>query len=99
MLQKIRWFFLLVGGTIVLLLLLWNSSAVTVSFPFFAERQLPLSILLLATFAIGSAFGAIVTGWTLHRRHKAVAKAEATKKRQKTSNPPTASATPSTVSH
>tara|TARA_R110002049_G_scaffold309268_1_gene519592 strand:+ start:125154 stop:125474 length:321 start_codon:yes stop_codon:yes gene_type:complete len=80
MLQKIRWFFLLVGVTIVLLLLLWNSSAVTVKFPFVAERQLPLSILLFTTSSLSFVFGAIVTGWMLRRRHKAAAKAEAAKK-------------------
>ena len=99
MLQKIRWFFLLVAVTIVLLLLLWNASAVTVRFPFVAERQLPLSILLFATSAIGFVFGAIVTGTMLRRRHKAAAKtkAESTKVENSSSNstdiPTTAEAT------
>ena len=80
MLQKIRWFFLLVGLTFVLLLMWGNSSPVTVKFPFVADQQLPLSILIFTTSAASFVFGAIVTGWMLRRRHKAAAKAEAAEK-------------------
>jgi uncharacterized integral membrane protein len=79
MMQKIRWFFLLIGITLVLLLLLWNSSAVTVKFPFVAELQLPLSILLFTTSLLSFILGAIMTGWSMRRRYKAAAKAEAAK--------------------
>ena len=77
MLQKIRWFFLLVGLTFVLLLMWGNSSPVTVKFPFVADQQLPLSILIFTTSAASFVLGAIVTGWMLRRRHKSAAKAEA----------------------
>lgn len=79
MLQKIRWFFLLGGLTLVLLVLLWNSSPVPVKFPFVVERQLPLSILLFTSSSLSFVLGAILTGWSMRRRYKAAAKAEAEK--------------------
>jgi uncharacterized integral membrane protein len=74
MIQKIRWFVLLLGITLVLLLSLWNSAPVTLQFPFLADRQLPLSVLIFTTFAIGFLFGALMTGWMLHRRKKQASK-------------------------
>ena len=74
--QKIRWFFLLFALLIVLLLMLWNSAPVTLSFPLMSDRAVPLSILLLSTSVAGFFCGAVVTGWMLRRRHKATNKAE-----------------------
>ena len=77
MLQKIRWFFLLVAVIAVSLLLWGNSSAVTVNIPFITELQLPLSILLITTSLLSFVVGSLVTGWMLRRHHKAASKPKA----------------------
>ncbi len=79
MMQRIRWFLLLFGIVVVLVLSLYNSEIITVQIPFAEDRDLPLSMLLLATSAISFVFGAIMTGWMLRGRRKAVAAKERAK--------------------
>ena len=80
MLQKIRWFFLLVAVIVIALLMWANSSAVTVNIPFITTLQLPLSILLITTSLLSFVVGSLVTGWMLRRRHQAAGKPSASSK-------------------
>jgi len=75
MLQKIRWFFLLGGITIVVIIAFQNSRSVELDLLFF-KGEYPLTMLLLASSAASFVFGALTTGWMLRSRSKAaVAKA------------------------
>ena len=65
MMQRIRWFLLLTGIVVVLVLSLWNTENVTIKIPFFEDHELPLAMLLLATAASSFVFGALMTGWML----------------------------------
>ena len=86
MMQRIRWFLLLLGIVIVLVLSLSNSTPTPIKIPFAGTWELPLSMLLLATSGISFVFGAIMTGWMLRGRRKATAtkKRDAAEKSQAT---------------
>ncbi|TWT80673.1 hypothetical protein CA13_21190 [Planctomycetes bacterium CA13] len=68
MMQKIRWFLLVLGVTVALVTALWNNGPVTINFPFF-HRELPLSLLILTSVACGFLLGAMTT-YSMLRSHK-----------------------------
>lgn len=72
MLHKIRWFFLLAGITLVVIIAFQNSRSVELDLLFF-QGEYPLTMLLLATSAASFVFGALTTGWMLRSRSKAAA--------------------------
>jgi uncharacterized integral membrane protein len=76
--QKIRWFLLIVGIFLSLLLSLQNSVNTSVNFLWF-DAELPLSVLLLATTGAGFLFGALMTASMLRSRAKKKAAAEVAK--------------------
>ena len=69
MLQKIRWFLLLVGILVVVIIAVQNSRSVEIDLLFF-RGQYPLTLLLLGTSAASFAFGALMTAWMLRSRSK-----------------------------
>ena len=73
MMQRIRWVLLLLGIVIVMVLLFYNSDEVPVKLPLVEDRELPLSVLLMATTAIGFLLGAVMTARMLRSRNKAAA--------------------------
>lgn len=97
MMQRIRWFLLLFGIVVVLVLSLYNSEVITVQIPFAEDRELPLSMLLLATSAISFVFGAIMTGWMLRGRRKAVAAKERAKEEKVQAESASSSTEPASV--
>ena len=76
MMQRIRWVLLLLGIVIVMVLLFYNSDEVPVKLPLVEDRELPLSVLLMATTAIGFLLGAVMTARMLRSRNKAAAAKE-----------------------
>lgn len=87
MMQRIRWFLLLLGIVVALVLSLYNSDVTSIKIPFAGEWELPLSMLLLTTSAISFVFGAIMTGWMLRSRRKATAAKEREAAKQEASAP------------
>ncbi len=81
--QKIRWFFLILAIAITLAAMLQNNQETEISL-FWLERTIPLSILLLASTAIGFLFGSIMTASMLRSRRK---KREAAAKQTKPEKP------------
>lgn len=77
MMQRIRWFLLILGIVVLLVFSLANRDPVSVEMPFVFNADLPLSMLLLVTSAIGFILGSVMTAWMLHRNRKATEKAEA----------------------
>ncbi len=69
MLQKIRWFLLIIGVLVVLTIALQNDQPVPLELLFF-RRELPLTLLLLATSGASFVFGALTTVWMLRTRSK-----------------------------
>ncbi len=70
MMQRIRWFLLILGIIVLLVLGLANQTSVPVKMPLVFEAELPLSMLLAATAAISFVLGALMTGWMLRHRGK-----------------------------
>lgn len=70
MLQKIRWFFLLVGLSLIVILAFQNSRRVELELLFF-RGEYPLTILLLGCSAASFVLGALTTGWMLRNRGRA----------------------------
>jgi len=79
MMQKIRWF-LLILIIALLLTAIWQNGDPTVIKLLNLEQEVPLSVLLISTIAIGFLFGALTTATMLRRgrRSKSPAKAEKT---------------------
>lgn len=67
MLQKIRWFFLLVGILLVVTIAFQNSHTVELDLLFFRGKY-PLTLLLLGTSAASFVLGALMTGWMFRSR-------------------------------
>ena len=74
MLQKIRWFFLLVGVSLIVILAFQNSRRVELDLLFFSGEY-PLTILLLGCSAASFILGALTTGWMLRNRGRAAKQA------------------------
>lgn len=72
MVQKIRWFFLLVGVLLIVIIAFQNSQSVKLNLLFF-RGQYPLTLLLLGTSAASFVLGALMTGRMLRSRSKASA--------------------------
>ena len=79
MMQRIRWFLLIVTIVVVVVFSFYNTENVTVKLPILEDHDLPLALLLIVTAAIGFVFGAIMTGWMLRGSSKSK-KVEAPKK-------------------
>ena len=75
MMQRIRWFLLVLGIIVLLVLGLANQTSVPVKMPLIFEAELPLSMLLVATSGISFVFGALMTGWMLRGRKEKTEKA------------------------
>lgn len=84
--QKIRWFFLIVGILLALLMGWQNTQNVDIRL-LWITHSLPLSVLLLSFTAIGFLFGALMTAAMLHRRR-------ATEKKRKKAVPGPAAPAP-----
>lgn len=69
MLQKIRWFLLLVGVLLIVVIALQNSRSVELELLFF-RGQYPLTLLLLGCSAASFVLGALTTGWMLRNRSR-----------------------------
>jgi uncharacterized integral membrane protein len=69
MLQKIRWFLLLVGVLLIVIIALQNSRSVELELLFF-RGQYPLTLLLLGCSAASFVLGALTTGWMLRNRSR-----------------------------
>lgn len=67
--QKIRWFFLIIGIVLMLALALQNNDPVEIRL-LWLEQSLPLSVFLLATGGVGFLFGALMTVSMLRNRSK-----------------------------
>ncbi len=80
MLQKIRWFFLLVGVSVIVILAFQNSRRVELDLLFF-RGEYPLTILLLGCSAASFVLGALTTWWMFRNRGRAAK--QATKKSPK----------------
>lgn len=65
--QKIRWFFLIVGIILALAMALQNNELTDIKL-LWLSRQLPLSVLLVVASAIGFLFGALITALMLRSR-------------------------------
>lgn len=92
MMQRIRWFLLVLGIIVLLVLGLANRNSVPVKFPLVFEAELPLSMLLAATAGISFVCGAVMTGWMLRSHGKdSGKKADPKPKAADTSTPETAS--------
>ena len=74
MMQRIRWFLLLLGIIVLLVLSLANKDPVPVKVPLVFETEMPLSMLLIATSAMSFVLGALMTGWMLRNRGKGESK-------------------------
>ncbi len=83
--QKIRWFFLILAVVVVLLVILQNNETTKIALLWFTQ-ELPLSVLLLSTTAIGFLFGAWTTASML-RRHRKAKEAAAKKTEPPTESP------------
>ena len=68
MMQRIRWFLVVLGIIVLLVLGLANQTSVPVKMPLIFEVELPLSMLLVTTSGISFVFGALMTGWMLRGR-------------------------------
>ena len=79
MLQKIRWFLLLVGILVVVIIAVQNSRSVEIDLLFFRGTY-PLTLLLLGTSAASFLFGALMTGWMLRSRGRPGGPAKGKKK-------------------
>ncbi|MEM6979580.1 MAG: lipopolysaccharide assembly protein LapA domain-containing protein [Planctomycetota bacterium] len=99
MLQKLRWFVILTGLCVVLVVAFQNQDEVPLKLLFF-RGQYPLTLLLLATAAVSFVVGCLVTAVRLrHRQKRAEAKAkakQATAKADSTSKTKSPAETPST---
>lgn len=73
MLQKIRWFLLLLGVLVIVIVAFQNNRRVELDVLFFSGEY-PLTLLLLATSAASFVFGGLMTAWMLRARGKAGAK-------------------------
>ena len=67
MLQKIRWFLLLLGILIIVVVAFQNGESVPLDLLFF-RGEYPLTLLLLGTSAASFVFGSLMTFWMLRRR-------------------------------
>ncbi|QDT06367.1 hypothetical protein K227x_47760 [Rubripirellula lacrimiformis] len=76
--QKIRWFFLIVGIVLALAMALQNNEPADIRL-LWLDAQFPLSVLLIVATAVGFLFGALLTASMLRSR-KAAAKAKAAAK-------------------
>ncbi|MFK8114179.1 MAG: LapA family protein [Rubripirellula sp.] len=82
--QKIRWFLLILGIALALVITVQNNDLVEVEL-FTMQRELPLSVLMLATGGVGFLLGALMTALMLRKKKAAVkaakkaSKAEAAK--------------------
>ncbi|MEM9588843.1 MAG: LapA family protein [Planctomycetota bacterium] len=70
MLQKIRWFLLLLGILIVVMVCLQNRDPVSLQLLFF-EGEYPLTLMLLATSAASFVFGSLMTMWVMRAKKPA----------------------------
>ena len=70
MIQKIRWFLLILVIVLTLAAITQNGQETTVQL-LWLTRTMPLSVLLLSTIAVGFLLGALTTALMLRRRHKA----------------------------
>lgn len=75
MLQKIRWFLLITGVLVVVIIALQNQTPTPLKL-LFLNGTIPLTLLLLATSAASFVFGALTTVWMLKKREPAKAKPE-----------------------
>jgi uncharacterized integral membrane protein len=75
MLQKIRWFLLITGVSVAVIIALRNQTPTTLDLLFF-NSTIPLTLLLLATGAANFVFGALTTVWMLKKKEPAKAKQE-----------------------
>ena len=82
MMKKIRWFLLLLGVLVVVIIAFQNSRTVQLEVLFFSG-QYPLTLLLLGSSAASFVFGALMTGWMLRGRG-----------RKSSANPKTAASSP-----
>jgi len=69
MMQKIRWFLLILIAALTLTLVFQNQAQVEIQLLFW-NRSLPLSILLISTTTIGFLLGALLTASMLRKRGK-----------------------------
>ncbi len=67
MLQKIRWFLLITGVLVVVIIALQNQQPTRLKWLLF-EMDMPLTLLLLATSAASFVFGALTTVWMLKKK-------------------------------
>lgn len=70
MLQKIRWFLLMTGVLVVVIIALQNQQPTRLKL-LMAEVDMPLTLLLLATSASSFVFGALMTAWMLKKKASA----------------------------
>ncbi len=70
MLQKIRWFLLITGVLVVVIIALQNQTPTPLKL-LFLNGTIPLTLLLLATSAASFVFGALTTVWMLKKREPA----------------------------
>ncbi len=68
--QKIRWFFLILGILLALAMSLQNNELTAVRL-LWMDGQFPLSVLLLIAMAVGFLFGALLTASMLRNRKTA----------------------------
>lgn len=73
--QKIRWFFMIVGILLLLTLSIQNNELTEIKLLWLGST-LPLSVLLVLASAIGFLFGSLVTASMLRRRKKPDKQAE-----------------------
>lgn len=84
MLQKIRWFVILTGLLLVIVVAFQNQDPVDLNLLFF-QGEYPLTLLLLATSAISFVVGSLITALRIRARHKA-AEAKAKESRKSADN-------------
>ena len=94
MMQRIRWFLLVLGIIVLLVLGLANQTSVPVKIPFLFERDLPLSMLLVTVSGISFVFGALMTGWMLRSPKETTKKAAPEPKAADSTTPDTADRNP-----
>ena len=86
MLQKIRWFLVIVGVLVVVVIAIQNDQPVLLKLLFFQDT-LPLTLLVLVTSAASFVLGALTTFWMLRSSARKTAPAvSATRKPSKTSD-------------
>ncbi len=75
MMQRIRWFLLILGIIVLLVVALANQKLVEIKIPLLFAGEVNVSTLLLASTTLGFLFGALMTAWMLrsHRKSKAAA--------------------------